>query len=699
MIEERLPSRLLHSFSILFTSFVQSNIIRTDNRNNMVQSDGDAVYHYVRWNIRRFLLFLIAIVIIIKADYSLSWVTGVSAFIPASNLPPTQCRVSLLLCPDLSRINITLRRRLPRVSENNLLVRQKKSRIVACSFEENQSVSCSKIPQDVVMERSQGRIHHGIERRENRERYHSISKPRRWMLQKIAAASAATFPLTVISAPVEPAHAAFPRFPFFNSKYSLSVVTNSNTTAASSIRQPSKESSMFSPELATESCLLKLLPVKKPLFRELEGKLLTVSSLRSYDFSGNASEQQQQQQLRAFENVIQNMNETLYLIDSKRSNLEPVFNMDDSTVISITKATKGENLVESLRNEIATIETLAQARDLEGIFSSQKRALRILAEIGELLVEKFPYDVPKDGKFGYLPRLLGRTKVTFTIVRPTGKRRMAKDEVLGNVTILADGFAAPITAGNFVDLSIRNFYTGLPVKVLKKRLGVKASLTMAEDSLVAYDIASTVDKIAGEDSVIKKSFGSLIEGLGINAEESDDNQNTVLTSMPILGSFNEGFYDPLTAKPRRIPLEIVQYDTRLRTAKLSYESGFTSNTASANSTLLSVLTPDARSPPLLTFDIPGLVALNHPDLNLNGGSSEFFSLTEKDLVAQRSSLLNGQYAPFGYVLEGFDLMKNLQAGDLISATYVDEWGQMNLKKIRGTSFADALNSDSGGGTG
>jgi cyclophilin family peptidyl-prolyl cis-trans isomerase len=367
---------------------------------------------------------------------------------------------------------------------------------------------------------------------------------------------------------------------------------------------------------------------------------------------------------------------------------------------------------------------MAKAQNTTGILECQKRALRVLAQVGELLVEKFPYEVPKEGKFSYLPRLLGRTQVTFTMVRPSGKRRrgnvgggrgmsmsMERERVLGNVTILADGFAAPITAGNFVDLSMRNFYTGLPVKVLKKRLGVKASLTMAEDSLVAYDIASTVDKLAGEDSVIKKSIGSFMEGLGTrkNMEEPLDDgsggaggggssgPNTVLTSMPILGSFNEGFYDPLTAKPRRIPLEIVQYDRLLGTAKLSYESGFTGNAAFANSTLLSVLTPDfSRSPPLLTFDIPGLVAMNHPDLNLNGGSSEFFSLTAKDMVPERASLLNGQYAIFGYILEGFDLMQNLQAGDIISATYVDEWGRMNLKKIRGTSFADAMNSDDDG---
>ena len=56
-----------------------------------------------------------------------------------------------------------------------------------------------------------------------------------------------------------------------------------------------------------------------------------------------------------------------------------------------------------------------------------------------------------------------------------------------------DGCAAPITAGNCVDLSCRNCYTGLPVKVLKKRFGVTPSLTsMAEGSVVAYDNSSTV---------------------------------------------------------------------------------------------------------------------------------------------------------------------------------------------------------------
>jgi hypothetical protein len=255
--------------------------------------------------------------------------------------------------------------------------------------------------------------------------------PRRWILQQMFLASSATalVPLTILPPDANAVAATgaatalppTPRLPFFNSKYSLSVVTNTNTTAASSIRQPSKESSLFPPELATESCLLKLLPVKTPIFRKLEQQLLSVSSytpslsLSSSSLLSLLEDEQSTTSRGRFETIIVKMNETLTLIDNKRSYLEPVFNMDDSTVVSISKATRGESLVESLRNEIASIQSMAEARNVSGILMSQKRALRRLAEVGELLVEKFPYDVPKEGKFSYLPRLLGRTQVTFTM--------------------------------------------------------------------------------------------------------------------------------------------------------------------------------------------------------------------------------------------------------------------------------------------
>jgi len=108
----------------------------------------------------------------------------------------------------------------------------------------------------------------------------SMPTSRRSLFHSCAATAAV---IAITTTPTQEANAAFS---FFNSKYSLSVVTNTNSTAAASMRQPLpfKESSAFQSELATEACLLKLLPVKKPVFRKLEQQLLTISSMRSVTF-------------------------------------------------------------------------------------------------------------------------------------------------------------------------------------------------------------------------------------------------------------------------------------------------------------------------------------------------------------------------------------------------------------------------------
>jgi hypothetical protein len=74
------------------------------------------------------------------------------------------------------------------------------------------------------------------------------------------------------------------------------------------------------------------------------------------------------------------------------------------------------------------------------MFQKQRSGLLILGFLGELLVKQYPYKVPYKGKYSFLPRLLGRAQVTFRF------KRNGRD--LGNVKIVADGYVAPITAGN-----------------------------------------------------------------------------------------------------------------------------------------------------------------------------------------------------------------------------------------------------------
>lgn len=367
--------------------------------------------------------------------------------------------------------------------------------------------------------------------------------------------------------------------------------------------------------LSSELCLLRLLPVKNALFRQLESRLEGLSTLQNPTREPGAWGKARNSTLTAISNL-----------DNKRSQLEPVFNPDDSALLQINKGQRSEQLIELLRSRLVEVVDATETRNVTKAFEAQKEALLALAEVGELLVANFPYDVPTEGRYSYLPRLLGRAKVIFTFRR--------NKEILGNVTIVADGFLAPISAGNFVDLCVRNFYNGLPIKNTKKRLGSGSE----------FDVAN----------------------------------------LPIFGSFQEGFYDPLTAKPRRIPLEIVRVDKSTSVPVLSYSQGLANLFGQAS------LEPTGEKLPLLSFSIPGLVAMSHPEKNANGGSSEFFALQADSVIDDKRSLLDGEYAPFGYITEGMDIFQKIKPGDILDETFVDEWGQLNLVKIRQSSFSEVV---------
>ena len=388
------------------------------------------------------------------------------------------------------------------------------------------------------------------------------------------------------------------------------------------------------PTLSAEYALLKVLPVNNPVFRTLEQNIEAVSVLRKVGIDLVDP----QSKNSTWERASRSINTALSILRNKRSQLEPVFNPEDSTEVAIFKAERGEVLIEQLRDQLIQLSNATTLLNATSAFEEQKQALITLGFIGELLVKEFPYRVPSRGKFSFLPRLLGRATITFRMKRG--------NVILGNIIIVADGYTAPITAGNFVDLCLRNFYTGLPIKAMVKRFPT-------EDDIVS----ATVN---------------------------------------VMGSFNEGFYDPLTAKLRRIPLEIIRLEKGSGQPKLSYSTRGSPDVLLVCKTCLTTMGDEAtfesailNSKPLLTFATPELVALNHPNANPNGGSSEFFALSQGTLPDGQRNILDGEYAPFGYIIRGFDLFQQLRPEDVIDATFVDDFGQLNLLKIRESSFKEA----------
>lgn len=367
--------------------------------------------------------------------------------------------------------------------------------------------------------------------------------------------------------------------------------------------------------------------------------------------------------------------EILVFLDKQRSQIEPKFSEYDSTLVSIEKAERGEYLIEDLRDRIILLSQASEYGNEEVYNEVKKKTLLALGNLGELLVDRFPYNIPRKGKYAYLPRLEGRTTVTFVMER--------KGKPLGNVTIIADGFAAPVTAGNFVDLASRGFYTGLPIKNIVKKLN--PSIPLGEQSALSNTL-NNVPGFAGLESALSEIEEKISERM-----EIEDKENMI--SLNVMGSYNEGFYDPLTAKLRRLPLEILRLDKNSGEAKPTYLKSFTGETKfkiSRDPDLIVEGGSEKENKPVLNFETPGLVAMNHPEYLPNGASSEFFILTEDQLNSKNSKLFTGNYAPFGYVVEGYDLVGELRPGDVIGSTQVSGLGLRHLVKVKGSNLSNLM---------
>jgi peptidyl-prolyl cis-trans isomerase B (cyclophilin B) len=113
-----------------------------------------------------------------------------------------------------------------------------------------------------------------------------------------------------------------------------------------------------------------------------------------------------------------------------------------------------------------------------------------------------------------------------------------------------------------------------------------------------------------------------------------------------------GFVDPETGKERRIPLEIKPQG--------SEEPIYSKTLQMAGVTI----------PPVLQHK-QGALAMARSQMPDSASSQFYFALDEL-------SFLDGNYAVFGYVTQGFDVVNNIQQGDRIESAQVIQGGE-NLK--------------------
>ena len=111
-----------------------------------------------------------------------------------------------------------------------------------------------------------------------------------------------------------------------------------------------------------------------------------------------------------------------------------------------SKQSEAEAIIARLDQGIINIKEVAEAKDGEQVLEQRAELLTLVGQLEQLMVVGFPFEVPSE--FSNLPQLKGRATV-----------EMETDK--GSLTLVVDGYSAPITAGNFVDLVHRGFYDGL----------------------------------------------------------------------------------------------------------------------------------------------------------------------------------------------------------------------------------------------
>jgi peptidylprolyl isomerase len=110
------------------------------------------------------------------------------------------------------------------------------------------------------------------------------------------------------------------------------------------------------------------------------------------------------------------------------------------------KQTQAQTLLTEIQTNIETLAVATEAKDKPQVQAARAEALAKIGTLEASMVTGFPYTVPAE--YSNLPQLQGRA----TIALKTTK---------GDINLVVDGYNAPVTAGNFVDLVNRGFYNDL----------------------------------------------------------------------------------------------------------------------------------------------------------------------------------------------------------------------------------------------
>ncbi|KAL2523342.1 Peptidyl-prolyl cis-trans isomerase CYP38 [Forsythia ovata] len=122
-----------------------------------------------------------------------------------------------------------------------------------------------------------------------------------------------------------------------------------------------------------------------------------------------------------------------------------------------SKIDDGIELLNKLEAGLDELQKIVEDKNRDAVAPKQKELLNYVGGVEEDMVDGFPYEVPEE--YRNMPLLKGRATVDMKV--------KVKDNPNLNecvFRIVLDGYNAPVTAGNFVDLVERHFYDGMEIQ-------------------------------------------------------------------------------------------------------------------------------------------------------------------------------------------------------------------------------------------
>ena len=280
---------------------------------------------------------------------------------------------------------------------------------------------------------------------------------------------------------------------------------------------------------------------------------------------------------------------------------------------------KGSQAIVDTRKSLTALQDYLKGQKFVDARLQVTRSQWSLDMVRLALLDDFKVDIP--AQYKNLPHLNGGWVMVKVHMVPERNSFIA----------LLDGYNAPITAGNFVDLVNRGFYNGMKIDQAERFVEVRIGDTKGDGSSAFTDPATGKIRYIPFEIRPAKSEGNVNLGPVIEQRAKYVQQNYL--------------NDPAKFETEMTKL----YDKYINQDLKPLVYGKTLDVLSA-----------------LPFGPPGIFGMETQKDKLNTASSQFFiSFSDTEIVPTGSNLFDGKYATFGYVTQNINGVRALKKDDVI----------------------------------